>query len=187
MSHVHESPLMMLVPLFLLAGGALVSGFMLKEWFIGHHWADFWAGAIVNAPHNQIMHHMHEVPGWVPLAPTVVGLGGIALAYVLYVFAPGIPGQLANSFGGLYRFLLYKWYFDELYDRIFVRPALWLARFFWQVGDATLIDGMPNGAAAIAAGASRESVKLQTGSIAVYAFSMLIGVVALVSVFLVFR
>jgi len=187
MSHVHESPLVMLVPLFLLAGGAVIAGFSLKEWFIGHHWQEFWHGAIVNAPTNEIMHHMHEVPAWVALAPTVVGLAGIALAYVLYVFAPGIPGQLVNSFGALHRFLLNKWYFDELYDRLFVRPAFCLARLFWQVGDATLIDGMPNGAAAIAAGASRQSVKLQTGSIAVYAFSMLIGVVALVSVFLVFR
>ena len=187
MEHVHESPLVMLVPLFLLAGGALVSGFLLKDWFIGHHWAEFWAGSIVNAPANEIMHHMHEVPAWVALSPTVVGVAGIALAYVLYVFMPAIPGQLAERFQALYQFLLNKWYFDELYDRIFVRPALCLARFLWQVGDAKLIDGMPNGAAAIASGAAAQAVKLQTGSIALYAFSMLIGVVALVSVFLVFR
>ena len=187
MEHVHESPLVMLLPLFLLAGGALIAGFALKDWFIGHHWVEFWAGSIVNAPSNHVMEAMHHVPGWVAMAPSVVGFAGIALAYVLYVAMPNIPGQLAQRFSGLYRFLLNKWYFDELYDKIFVRPALCLARVLWQVGDATLIDGMPNGAATIAAATSRQAVKLQTGSLAVYAFSMLIGVVALVTIFLVFR
>jgi NADH-quinone oxidoreductase subunit L len=187
MEHVHESPLVMLVPLFLLAAGALISGKALAEWFIGHHWQDFWAGSIVNAPHNHIIDAMHHVPGWVPLAPTVVGLAGIALAYALYVFAPGIPGQMAERFRAVYLFLLNKWYFDELYDRVFVQPAIRLARILWQVGDAQIIDGMPNGAAALAAGSSRQAVKLQTGSLAIYAFSMLIGVVLLVSLFLAFR
>lgn len=177
----------MLLPLFLLAGGAVISGLALKEWFIGHHWMEFWAGSIVNAPSNHIMEGMHHVPGWVAMAPSVVGFAGIALAYVLYMAMPSVPGQLASQFGALYRFLLNKWYFDELYDKIFVKPAMCLARVLWQVGDATLIDGMPNGAAAIAAATSRQSVKLQTGSLAVYAFSMLIGVVALVTIFLVFR
>ncbi len=187
MEHVHESPLVMLLPLFLLAGGALVSGFALKEWFIGHHWAEFWAGSIVNAPANQVLDAMHHVPAWVALSPSVVGFAGIALAYILYMAMPTVPAQIANSFGPLYRFLLNKWYFDELYDRVLTRPILFIARLFWQVGDATIIDGMPNGAAALAAGISRQAVKLQTGSLAIYGFSMLIGVVALVSVFLVFR
>lgn len=187
MEHVHESPLVMLLPLFLLAGGALISGFALKDWFIGHHWMEFWAGSIVNAPSNHVLEATHHVPTWVALSPSVVGFAGIVLAYVLYMAMPHIPGRLASSFAPLYRFLLNKWYFDELYDRIFVRPALCLARVLWQVGDVKLIDGMPNGAAAFAAGTSRQAVKLQTGSLAIYAFSMLIGVVALVSVFLVFR
>ncbi len=187
MEHVHESPFVMLLPLFLLAAGALVSGFMLKDWFIGHEWTEFWHGSIANSPSNKVLDTMHHLPEWVGLAPSVVGIAGIVLAYVLYMFMPGVPAQLASSFGGLYRFLLNKWYFDELYDAILVKPALGLARLFWQVGDATIIDGMPNGAAAIAAGTSRQAVKLQTGSLAIYAFSMLIGVVVLVSVFLVFR
>jgi len=186
MDHVHESPLVMLVPLFLLAVGALISGAALKGWFIGDQWTGFWAGSIVNAPSNHIIEGMHHVPGWVVAAPSVVGLAGIALAYMLYMAAPGIPAQLAATFRPVYLFLLNKWYFDELYNAIFVKPAMGLARLFWQVGDATIIDGMPNGAAAIAAGTSRQAVKLQTGSLAIYAFSMLIGVVVLVSVFLVF-
>ena len=98
-----------------------------------------------------------------------------------------MPVRLAESFGGLYRFLLNKWYFDELYDVIFVQPAFRLARLFWQVGDVTIIDGVPNGLAELTSDGSREVVKIQTGSLAVYAFVMLIGVVLLVGIFMLSR
>jgi NADH-quinone oxidoreductase subunit L len=127
---------------------------------------------------------MHEVPAWVPVAPTVVGLAGIALAVLLYLLAPGIPPALAARFGGLYRFLLNKWYFDELYSAIVVRPAQGLARQFWKVGDARIIDGMPNGAAGLAAGVARGTVRLQTGRVANYAFTMIIGLVLFITLFL---
>ena len=84
----------------------------------------------------------------------------------------------------MYRFLLNKWYFDELYDAIFVRPAQRLARLFWQVGDVRIIDGMPNGAADLAAGAARGAVRIQTGRVANYAFAMIIGLVFFVSLFM---
>jgi NADH-quinone oxidoreductase subunit L len=184
MEHVHESPLVMLVPLLLLAVGAMFAGAVFAPSFIGHHWEEFWNGAIVNAPGNEIMHHVHEVPGWVPLAPTIVGLGGIALAYVMYMFAPSLPGALARAFPGVHRFLLNKWYFDELYDAIFVRPAQALARGFWKIGDVRIIDGMPNGLAASVAGAARQAVALQTGRVASYAFTMIVGLVVLVSLLL---
>jgi len=184
MEHVHESPLVMLVPLLLLAVGAMFAGAVFAPSFIGHHWEEFWNGAIVNAPGNEIMHHVHEVPGWVPLAPTIVGLGGIALAYVMYMFAPSLPGALASAFPGVHRFLLNKWYFDELYDAIFVRPAQALARGFWKIGDVRIIDGVPNGLAASVAGAARQAVALQTGRVASYAFTMIVGLVVLVSLLL---
>jgi NADH-quinone oxidoreductase subunit L len=184
MEHVHESPLVMLVPLLLLAVGAMFAGAVFAPSFIGHHWEEFWNGAIVNAPGNEIMHHVHEVPGWVPLAPTIVGLGGIALAYVMYMFAPSLPGALARAFPGVHRFLLKKWYFDELYDAIFVRPAQALARGFWKIGDVRIIDGVPNGLAASVAGAARQAVALQTGRVASYAFTMIVGLVVLVSLLL---
>jgi len=184
MEHVHESPLVMLVPLLLLAVGAMFAGAVFAPSFIGHHWEEFWNGAIVNAPGNEIMHHVHEVPGWVPLAPTIVGLGGIALAYVMYMFAPSLPGALARAFPGVHRFLLNKWYFDELYDAIFVRPAQALARGFWKIGDVRIIDGVPNGLAASVAGAARQAVALQTGRVASYAFTMIVGLVVLVSLLL---
>ena len=184
MEHVHESPLVMLVPLLLLAVGAVFAGAVFAPSFIGHHWEEFWNGAIVYAPGNEIMHHVHEVPGWVPLAPTIVGLGGIALAYVMYMFAPSLPGALARAFPGVHRFLLNKWYFDELYDAIFVRPAQALARSLWRIGDVRIIDGVPNGLAASVAGAARQAVALQTGRVASYAFTMIVGLVVLVSLLL---
>ncbi|MCA3337814.1 MAG: NADH-quinone oxidoreductase subunit L [Roseomonas sp.] len=184
MEHVHESPAVMLVPLLLLAVGAVFAGAVFAPSFIGHHWEEFWNGAIVNAAHNHIMHHVHEVPGWVPLAPTIVGLSGIALAYVMYMFVPHLPATLANALPGVHRFLLNKWYFDELYDAIFVRPARALARSFWKIGDVRIIDGVPNGLAASVAGAARQAVSLQTGRVASYAFTMIVGLVVLVSLLL---
>ncbi len=133
------------------------------------------------------MEAMHHVPTLVSLLPTIMGVLGIALAYVMYVAAPALPARLAAAMPRVYHFVLNKWYFDELYDRIFVGPANWLARTLWQVGDATLIDGVPNGIAALTVDGSKQAVRIQTGSIAVYAFTMLIGLVLLVSVFLVFR
>jgi NADH-quinone oxidoreductase subunit L len=187
MEHVHESPLVMLVPLLLLAVGAVLTGYIFAPLFIGEHAHDFWHGSIFNGEHNHILHAMHEVPEWVPLAPTVMGVAGIALAYLLYMVAPGIPGQIAARFRGVYLFLLNKWYFDELYDAIFVQPARRLAEVFWKTGDAKIIDGMPNGAADLAVQVSRGAVRIQTGRVANYAFAMIIGLVVFVSLFLIGR
>jgi NADH-quinone oxidoreductase subunit L len=187
MEHVHESAWPMTVPLMILSVGAVFAGWAFHDAFIGEEHVEFWGAAIATAPTNHVLEAMEHVPGFISLLPTLVGLCGIALAYLMYWVFPAVPGRLATQFGGVYRFLLNKWYFDELYDFLFVRPAIALAKILWHVGDETLIDGMPNGAAALAAGGAAQVVKIQTGSIAVYAFSMLIGVVALVSIFLVFR
>ncbi|UFN50072.1 NADH-quinone oxidoreductase subunit L [Roseomonas sp. OT10] len=184
MEHVHESPPVMLIPLLVLAVGAIFAGGVFYDLFVGHHWEEFWHGSIVNGEHNHIMHAMHEVPEWVPLAPTVMGVAGIALAYLFYMFFPAIPGKIAAAFPAVYRFLLNKWYFDELYDVLFVRPARRLARVLWKVGDAQIIDGMPNGAAALTVEASRGAVRIQTGKLANYAFVMIAGLVLFVTIFL---
>jgi NADH-quinone oxidoreductase subunit L len=183
MEHVHESPLVMLLPLVALAVGAIGVGFLFHPFFIGEQQEAFWNASLHNAAHNHILHDMHEVPAWVPLAPTAIGILGIALAYLMYMVVPGLPAALAARFRGLYLFLLNKWYFDELYDRLFVRPAMRLARGLWKVGDARIIDGVPNGAAALAAEASRGAVRLQTGRVANYAFTMIIGLVLFISLF----
>jgi NADH-quinone oxidoreductase subunit L len=187
MEHVHESPLVMILPLVLLAAGALLTGMAFHEQLLGHEYEAFWGESIHVRHGNHILDNMHHVPLWVSLAPTVVGFAGIGLAYLLYMGFPHVPGQLASRFGWLYRFLLNKWYFDELYDRIFVRPLRALARFLWQTGDARLIDGMPNGIASLTRSSVGQVLKLQTGSIANYAFAMLIGLVLLISVFLFVR
>ena len=187
MDHVHESPPVMIAPLLVLATGAILTGIIFEGSFIGEGWHEFWQGAIVNSSANTVLHDMHHVPLLVSLLPTLAGILGIGLAYVMYVMRPELPARAAAAAPGVYRFLLNKWYFDELYDTIFVRPFARLARFLWTVGDAKLIDGMPNGVASLAAGGSAQIVRIQTGSIAVYAFTMLIGLVVLVSVFLLFR
>jgi NADH-quinone oxidoreductase subunit L len=183
----HESPPVMLLPLVLLAVGAAVGGWALAPWFIGVHQSAFWNGAIFNGPGSDVLTAMEQVPLAISLVPTVAALLGIGAAVLAYRLRPQLPAQLARRFHGLYLFLLNKWYFDELYDRVFVRPYRVLARLLWHVGDETIIEGLPDGMARLTAGGSAQAVRIQTGSIAVYAFTMLIGLVVLISTFLVFR
>jgi NADH-quinone oxidoreductase subunit L len=185
MAHVHESAPVMLGPLLVLAIGALVAGFALEPWFIGHDQQAFWAGSLFTGPHNHVLEAMEtSETAWVKAAPTAAGLLGIALAVLMYVVNPLLPMRLAERFRPIYQLLLNKWYFDEFYDAVLVQPTIRLARLLWQTGDVTVIDGLPNGVAALAAGSSRQVVKIQTGSLALYAFAMLIGVVLLISIFL---
>ena len=182
MHHVHESPPVMLVPLFILAVGALFAGIVFHDWFIGYHHDAFWKGALFILPENHILHEFHEVPLWVKLAPLVAMILGFVTAYRFYIQSPDAPRQLAERHQGLYQFLLNKWYFDELYDFLFVRPAKRLGRFLWKKGDGTVIDGMgPDGIAARVVDITDRVVKLQTGYLYHYAFAMLIGVAALVT------
>ncbi len=185
MARVHESPKVMLVPMIVLAVGAICSGFIGFEPMVGHHWHEFWRSSIEVLPDHPALANAHEVPGWVQLAPLVVGLAGIALAYVLYMFTSGIPNMLATRFRRIYLFLLNKWYFDELYDAIFIRPAFRIGRGLWKGGDGALIDGVgPDGVAAAAARIGRSVMRLQSGYIFHYAFAMLVGVLILVSWYL---
>jgi NADH-quinone oxidoreductase subunit L len=184
--HAHESPMVMLIPLFVLAIGALFSGMLGYEYFVGHHREHFWGEAIKVLPGNDTIEAAHHVPFWVPLLPTLVGAIGIAAAWFAYVKDPSLPGKVATQFAPVYRFFFNKWYFDELYDRLFVRPALVIGRLLWKRGDGGLIDGLgPDGVASSVAATSRRSVLLQTGYVYHYAFAMLIGVVAIVSWYLV--
>jgi NADH-quinone oxidoreductase subunit L len=184
MAHVHESPFVMVGPLLVLAVGAVFAGYLLYEPFVGHHWAEFWGASIFMRDNGAILEAAHHVPEWVKRAPVVMGAAGILVAYAVYMGAPSLPARLAQKFRGLYQFLLNKWYFDELYDRIFVRPALGLARTLWQQGDMGTIDRFgPDGVAGASRTTSALVVRLQTGQVAHYAFAMLIGVAVLVSLF----
>jgi NADH-quinone oxidoreductase subunit L len=184
MHHVHESPPVMLVPLFVLAAGALFAGVVFHEQFIGHqeHYDHFWKGALFTLADNHILHDFHEVPLWVKLAPFVAMLLGFGIAYQLYIRAPEMPQDMARRHRILYAFLLNKWYFDEIYDFLLVNPAKRLGRFLWKTGDGTIIDGFgPDGVSARVIDVTRSVVRLQTGYLYHYAFVMLIGVAALVT------
>ncbi len=187
MEHVHESPWVMLVPLLVLSLGAIFAGRLLNHWFIGEERDAFWNGAIFNHPGNEIMAHLEHTPMVVEVLPQLVAMAGIALAYLMYIWRPELPKIVAREHPRTYFFLLNKWYFDELYYRLLVRPIRRAALVYWKIGDATLIDGVPNGLASLAAGGARQAVRLQTGSLASYAFVMLIGVVVLISLFLFVR
>ncbi|GLS28499.1 NADH-quinone oxidoreductase subunit L [Mesorhizobium albiziae] len=182
MHHVHESPPVMLVPLVILAAGALFAGVLFHGAFIGEGYEDFWKTALFTLPDNHILHDFHDVPVWVKLAPFVAMLAGFFVAYQFYIRSPETPKQLAAQHRGLYAFLLNKWYFDELYDFLFVRPAKRLGTFLWKKGDGWFIDGLgPDGVSARVIDVTRNVVRLQSGYLYHYAFAMLIGVAALVT------
>ncbi len=182
----HESPLVMLIPLGVLALGAVVAGFAFKEAFIGHDYDHFWKGALFTGADNHILHEMHEVPGWVVASPFVMMVLGFLIALWFYVINPRMPAIVAGQQPLLYRFLLNKWYFDEVYDFLFVRPAMWLGRFLWKKGDGWLIDGFgPDGVSARVVDVTNRVVRLQTGYVYHYAFAMLVGVAALVTWYLI--
>ncbi len=181
----HESPRVMTIPLAILAAGALFAGLVFKNRFIGEGMDEFWKGALAHGPDNHIMHEIHNAPGWVQNSPFVMLVLGFLLAFWMYIRRPELPNQLAQSQPLLYRFLLNKWYFDEIYDRLFVRPAKGFGEFLWKVGDGRIIDGLgPNGIAARVVDITRGVVRFQTGYVYHYAFVMLVGVAALVSWYL---
>ena len=182
MHHVHESPMVMLVPLFVLAAGSLFAGVLFYDHFIGEGYVEFWKASLFTLPENHMLHDIHEVPFGVKLAPFLAMLLGFGIAYQCYIRSPDTPRNLARYHAALYRFLLNKWYFDELFDVLFVNPAKRLGTFLWKVGDGLIIDGLgPDGISARVIDVTNRVVKLQTGYLYHYAFAMLIGVAALVS------
>jgi len=185
MHHAHESPPVMLWPLAVLATGALVAGFLGFNFFVGEGREQFWRDAILVLPAHDSVGRAEDVPFWVSKLPLAVGLAGILTAWVAYVWRPGIPAWCARTFRPVYLFLLNKWYFDELYDAVIVRPLMALGSGLWKKGDGAVIDGLgPDGVAETTRGLSVLASRLQTGYLYHYAFAMLIGVVALVSWYL---
>jgi NADH-quinone oxidoreductase subunit L len=185
LDHVHESPPVMLVPLYVLAAGAILAGAIGVGVFVGEHRVEFWRESLFVLPEHDALEAMHHSPAWVGFLPTVVAVLGIAAAYYAYMKRPDLPKQLATQFHGLYMFLLKKWYFDELYDLLFVRGALAIGRGLWRTGDGAIIDGYgPDGIAATTRNLARRVSALQTGYVYHYAFMMLIGVAAFVTWYL---
>jgi NADH-quinone oxidoreductase subunit L len=181
----HESPMVMLVPLAVLAVGATLAGTAFRYLFIGGGYESFWRQALFFGPDNHVLEDMEHVSAWVSLSPSLFMLGGLLVAYYMYMADRTAPQRLAAEFPALYRFLLNKWYFDELYDFLFVRPAFALGRLFWKGGDGMIIDGFgPDGVSARVLDVARSAVRLQTGYVYHYAFAMLLGAAALTTWYL---
>ena len=221
--HAHESPNVMMIPLYVLAFGAVIAGIAFYGNFFGHYEEKFWSGAIPPHASDDIVHKAHEVAKWVKVSPFIamlIGTGlavamyydkaklwmklgfgvlaflvlafakqweaglaiGLALAFLCTVIPFGMNETLAKQQGPLYRFLLNKWYFDEIYDFIFVRPAMWVGRFFWKRGDGNVIDGFLNGLAmGVVPFFTGMLGRAQSGFVFHYAFAMIMGVAALVT------
>ncbi|HEX8585221.1 MAG TPA: NADH-quinone oxidoreductase subunit L [Allosphingosinicella sp.] len=176
--HPDESPWTMLVPLAVLSLGAVFAGIVFHEPFIGaEHGAEFWGGSIHFDAH--LMHELHGVPLWVKLAPAIVMITGFLIAFWAYIRNTSLPARFTAQWGVLYRFLYNKWFFDEVYNVIFVRPSLALGRFFWKRGDEKTINRFgPDGAAALARGGNLVTARLQSGFLYTYALVMLLGLAA---------
>jgi NADH-quinone oxidoreductase subunit L len=168
----------MLVPLGLLSVGAIFAGIAFARWFIEPDGAPhFWAGSVAFS--EGLAEHMERLPIWVKLSPAAVMIVGFLIALQAYIRRPNLPQRAVATVPTVYGFLYNKWFFDELYAAVFIRPALWLGRLFWKKGDEGTIDRFgPNGLAALVAGGNRLTARLQSGYVYTYALVMLLGLAA---------
>jgi NADH-quinone oxidoreductase subunit L len=182
---VHESPKVMLIPLAVLAAGSIVAGMVGYNTFVGGGMEAFWGDSILVLEGHNSIEAAHHVPVWVKWLPVAMALGGVGLAWLMYIGRPGMAAAWAKALRPLYLLSYNKWYFDELYDLIFVRPAFYLGRNLWKNGDGAIIDGVgPDGIAALTQRLSKRVSALQSGYVYHYAFAMLIGVVVFVTGYL---
>ena len=179
--HPHESPLVMLIPLGVLSLGAVAAGAVFHGSFTGVETAgEFWKNSTLFF-NRDLFEAAEHIPQAVKWAPFVVMLTGLAVAYYAYIVNPKFPAAFVRAFKPLHAFCYNKWYFDELYDVLFVRPAFWIGRQFWSA-DKKIIDGLgPDGAAKIVALGLVGARRLQSGLLTSYALWMLVGLVAAVS------
>lgn len=181
--HVHESPPSMLIPLYVLALGAVFSGFIFKEYFVGANYEDFWAGALFLIGDN-VMEAAHHVPTWVIASPFIAMVIGFVSAWYFYIKEPSMPGKFVKTFRFAHAISFNKWYFDELYDFLFVRSSMKLGHILWKRGDENIIDRYgPDGVSAAVVRVAERFKKLQSGYLYHYAFAMLIGLSAFVTWF----
>ncbi|GIR80399.1 MAG: NADH:ubiquinone oxidoreductase subunit L [Alphaproteobacteria bacterium] len=182
LEHVHESPIVMLIPLFVLALGAIFSGWYFYNDFVGYNWKEFWGNSIFISEKNKAFKLAHYVPLWVKYLPIFLAILGILCAYLFYVLNPNLPKILSKKFSPIYNLFFNKWYFDELYDYLFVKSFIKFGNYFWKKGDEGTIDRFgPNGISKLVKNISSKSIIIQSGYIYHYAFAMLIGLVVLIT------
>ena len=178
---VHESGMIIIFPLALLVLGAVFSGFLFKDFLIGHHYEDFWKNSILiiqNIDHS-------NVPIWILVTTPFLVTVSIPIAYYLYIKNNNLLENIKLKNRPIYNFLLNKWYFDEIYDFILVKPTKFIGSFFWKSGDIKTIDRYgPDGVSKIVKSISNKSSKFQSGYIYDYAFVMLIGLSLLLTFFI---
>jgi NADH-quinone oxidoreductase subunit L len=182
--HAHESPWVMVAPLAVQALGSVFAGMIWYDPFFGSTESvnEWFAGSILMVESNHTLHDAHYVPNWVKVSPFVAMVLGLALAWQMYIRRPDWPAKLAENQRPLYLFLLNKWYFDEIYDAVFVRPAKALGRMLWKRGDGAVIDGAINGLAmGVVPFFTRLAGRAQSGYLYHYAFAMVLGIIAIVT------
>ena len=182
LDHVHESPFVMLIPLFVLALGAIFSGWYFYNDFVGYNWKEFWGNSIFISEKHKAFKLAHYVPLWVKYLPIFLAILGILCAYLFYILNPNLPKILSKKLSPIYNLFYNKWYFDELYDYFFVKSFIKFGHFFWKKGDEGTIDRFgPNGISNLVKNISSKSIIIQSGYIYHYAFAMLIGLVVLIT------
>ena len=186
MSHLHESPSIMLVPLLILVIGSIFSGYVFYDSFIYAEFKEFWASSIFILKDNYILKELHDVSYLIKWSPTIMMIIGVIIAYYLYIRNPQIPEKIAKDQEVLYNFLLNKWYFDEIYNYIFVKPVVLLGKIFWKRGDENIINRFgPDGISKQVVRVTRKIVQLQSGLIYHYAFSMIIGLTFIITFYII--
>ena len=183
-SKIHESPKVMLFPLIVLSILTIFSGIYFVDYFMSHDYQFLWQTAIYLSESNHVIESIHYVPKWVKYSPLVMMVLGLITAIIFYLIYPSIPKFLSNKFNPLYKFLLNKWYFDELYELIFVRNVSRFGNFLSNFGDKRVIDGFgPDGISSRVMDIAKQVSRIQTGYIYHYAFAMLIGLMLFITYF----
>ena len=185
-SKVHESPKVMLFPLFILSIFTIFSGVYFVDYFMYHDYQYLWQSSIYLSENNHVIESIHYVPKWVKYSPLVMMVIGLITAIIFYLLYPKVPKFLSSQFNPVYKFLLNKWYFDEIYEFIFVRNISRIGNFLSNFGDKRIIDGLgPDGISLRVMDIAKQISRVQTGYIYHYAFAMLIGLMLFITYFFI--
>ena len=182
--HVHESPPIMILPLIPLAFGAIFAGWFGYQSFVGYDMSYFWGDSLFILPEHHAMEEAHHVAEWVKRLPVILAASGVGLAIIAYLIIPSLPARVVSMARPIHKLFFNKWFFDELYDLLFVRSSVRFGMFLWVKGDKQTIDTFgPDGLSGLVLNGSHKLSKLQSGYVYHYAFAMMIGVVMLLSLY----